>query len=347
MADQDLSSEELAELFAEDLELDWEVSQIPSKPIPENVKEEQYQLSAKELDEVIANYFAEAKDSAEELDEVIADYFAEAKDRMDEEQIIDVQLSRELDIQADLGPEFYFPEGDFYDVELYYAFKNDMRLDGRSPFLEPSARAALSARVAQTMPSGEKARLDAALRQAKVEWYLNFNAEPYTSFWMFDHLIQAAGISYAQFLKDPAILRRKYLQRNVSEPLTGDWKEHANYKGTVDEIRQIEDAIKKTNLEGLIKEPGRCTTFAIQMAKSLEAIPGLEFEFHDTGGHRLARCKSTGILLDSSVKGSPFFLPNSRWKTIKSGRGTQEFRYSSGISETKTTNRQGRLIHVS
>jgi hypothetical protein len=51
---------------------------------------------------------------------------------------------------------------------------------------------------------------------------------------------------------------------------------------------------------------GLCTSFAIKVVDALNQIapPGTyDFVFYDLGWHRLARCKNTGLLIDSSARG--------------------------------------------
>ncbi len=67
-----------------------------------------------------------------------------------------------------------------------------------------------------------------------------------------------------------------------------------------------------------MKRPSRCTSFAIQAAQIIEGFQILrevpvesrfEFEFYDVEGHRLARCKKTGLAIDSTSRKGPVVVP--------------------------------------
>jgi hypothetical protein len=170
-------------------------------------------------------------------------------------------------------------------------------------------------------PATVDSRLNAVWRQVKTQWFLKFNAQPYTSFCMVHHLVTVcAGISYERLLEDPMSLRKGCTEANINKHEALPW---------------------------LIHSPGRCTTFAIQMAESLKAIPELCFGFHDTGGHRLARCSKTGILLDTLLKGGPIVLQEGEMEIRDVGSHRQTLYYESGSTNFKTTDRLGNQISVS
>jgi hypothetical protein len=57
------------------------------------------------------------------------------------------------------------------------------------------------------------------------------------------------------------------------------------------------------------EKPGRCTSFAVKIAHALEEqYPStFQFQYFDLGGHRVARCERTTILIDSvSAEGAKF-----------------------------------------
>lgn len=56
------------------------------------------------------------------------------------------------------------------------------------------------------------------------------------------------------------------------------------------------------------KYTGRCTSFALTCVQNLECLTPTtsdnenywDFKFYDLGGHRIARCENTGVVIDSS-----------------------------------------------
>lgn len=66
---------------------------------------------------------------------------------------------------------------------------------------------------------------------------------------------------------------------------------------------------------------GRYTSFALNVVHRLEAEhPNLyNFKYYDVGRHRVARCQTTGILIDSSSRFGPVLLNESNEWTDISG----------------------------
>jgi len=79
---------------------------------------------------------------------------------------------------------------------------------------------------------------------------------------------------------------------------------------------------------------GRCTSFACKVATQLEeTYPGMyDFQYFDIGGHRVARCKKTAVLIDSNADRGANVLPDhnqwTNWEGI-----TGWWMYHQGISQ--------------
>ncbi|KAK0643968.1 hypothetical protein B0T16DRAFT_494891 [Cercophora newfieldiana] len=62
------------------------------------------------------------------------------------------------------------------------------------------------------------------------------------------------------------------------------------------------------------EKPGRCTSFAVKIAHALEKKhpTAFQFQYFDLGGHRVARCQKTTILIDSvSDEGAKLMPPTT------------------------------------
>ena len=93
--------------------------------------------------------------------------------------------------------------------------------------------------------------------------------------------------------------------------------------------------------------PGRCTSFAIQTVKDF-VTPGYHrgtynFHFYELGFHRVARCKNTGIMIDSSSSQGAFILREGGWDTFT---GIAKWRWNPRRSrfEKTTTSGESRLV---
>lgn len=124
-------------------------------------------------------------------------------------------------------------------------------------------------------------------------------------------------------------------------------------------VSKADEAVIKARLEedaseacdALLRGPGRCTTFAIQVARHLEdgqdggsiqGIPKLDFEYHDVGRHRLARCKNTGLVIDSSLgKGITTLAPGAYVGVDEEDPRKPELRWDNGVSSTRRLDREG------
>jgi hypothetical protein len=119
-------------------------------------------------------------------------------------------------------------------------------------------------------------------------WDDTFNLMPYTTFCMFDYLLNQAHIDYGVYLREPSVLH------------------HYSIRALLDPASDLKD---------LIVLPGRCTSFALQVIELLESWTvdtlqrdkmNYDFKFYDFENHRTAWCSKTKQLVDSSsLLGSP------------------------------------------
>ncbi|OBT97419.2 hypothetical protein VE01_04348 [Pseudogymnoascus verrucosus] len=124
---------------------------------------------------------------------------------------------------------------------------------------------------------------------AEVAWFIAFNRGPYTNFYMIDELLREGRISYEQFLKNPKIMRQSVTEANV---------------------RKVANSMDENYGDSVV---GRCTSFTTEIVTALvmanELSSAGDFEFHDMGRHRLAFSKKSGLVIDSTLKQGPKFLP--------------------------------------
>jgi hypothetical protein len=139
--------------------------------------------------------------------------------------------------------------------------------------------------------------LQHAQRMYKIVWM----GGPYTSSDMMRYLIKISTSNFASgeehalqtFLNDPGFLKR------VSQG-------------------QLERDNERGELAHLYKRrTGLCTSFALNVTRLLNKTrPAMfNFGFYDSGRHRFARCKNTGIVIDSST-GHPFTLKKDEQKEV-------------------------------
>lgn len=89
--------------------------------------------------------------------------------------------------------------------------------------------------------------------------------------------------------------------------------------------------------ETWVSRTGRCTSFCVKVAHELSAqYPGTyDFKIHDLGGHRLAHCTVTGVVIDSSSDFEAIQLVEGEWrlsgsKRRESSEGTFQFQAGNG-----------------
>ncbi|KAK0717807.1 hypothetical protein B0T26DRAFT_740999 [Lasiosphaeria miniovina] len=160
------------------------------------------------------------------------------------------------------------------------------------------------------------------LQQAQSECLKIIDGGPYTGMFMLKHILHTAGISYSQFLVDPKHSIRgatnAYMNMATIEQLAPTWS----------------------------VDSGRCTSFAVKAINNLNAHkdakgnPIFKFEIYDLYRHRVARCRNTGIVLDSSssIPGGAFILPEGNWGVFPETNASWKFKNSESMFE-----RQGKV----
>jgi hypothetical protein len=137
------------------------------------------------------------------------------------------------------------------------------------------------------------------LHLAQQEWKRVFNYGIYTSFTMLDFMIVKSALIYEDFLQNPRFL--------VAE-------DNINGHDLRNGKKEKYPSMCSTTKAQLLQHPdsdflrlwsdgtGRCTSFAIGVAKELEHnFPGIfDFVFFELGAHHLARCWKTSKVIDSS-----------------------------------------------
>lgn len=144
-----------------------------------------------------------------------------------------------------------------------------------------------------------------------------FAGGPYSSLKMVEYLIRKCRVSYSDYVMNPKILERVSAQAIVEDDMYG--------------VLYCTWASKT----------GRCTFFALKVATLLEQqYPNaFDFKFYDLKGYRVARCRKTGILIDSSSLYVAFELKEGEWKSFED-MGAR-WKWKSGKSKFE---RGGRLV---
>ncbi|GAB1312431.1 hypothetical protein MFIFM68171_02641 [Madurella fahalii] len=147
------------------------------------------------------------------------------------------------------------------------------------------------------------------LTVSQEQWTKAFMEGPHTSFGMVKVLMKELRLDFPKLLEKPEELSEAFKDR---KPL----------------IYNIEDRPWVNTWAG---ETGRCTSFAVKVARALErAHPSVfKFMYFDLGRHRVARCARTNILINSdSDTGAKIMLPSAHdtdW-TERDRRGRYKFR---------------------
>ncbi|KAL8880115.1 MAG: hypothetical protein Q9198_002412, partial [Flavoplaca austrocitrina] len=130
---------------------------------------------------------------------------------------------------------------------------------------------------------------------AQEMWKDVFENNAYTNFPQIQYLKDKAEVSWAKLLQDSKLLSKK-VTKDV-----------------------IEQDFSYENVLTWAKYTGRCTTFAVAVVRRLEEdYPGAyDFKYYDLGGHCVARCAKTGILIDSSSKKGAIRLKDGEWSTVE------------------------------
>ncbi len=145
-------------------------------------------------------------------------------------------------------------------------------------------------------PSSGPPTID-ALDVSQKQWRQVFTEGPFTSFGMVNALMQELRVTYEELLGSPQILHTRLTALMDGKSLVS----------SIEDSQWVNTWSKKT---------GRCTSFAVKIAKTLEReYPDtFDFQYFDLGRHRIARCASTGILIHShSDKGAKIMDPTEHW----------------------------------
>ena len=128
------------------------------------------------------------------------------------------------------------------------------------------------------------------LSVAQVEWKNVFHNNAYTNFTQIDYLMGKAGVTFDAILRKPELLSQKVDKSVIASDMS--------YQNML-----------------TWSSSGRCTSFAVAVARRLEAqySTGFNFKYHDLKGHRVARCANTGILIDSSSPYGAIKLEQGQW----------------------------------
>ncbi|KAK3313592.1 hypothetical protein B0H66DRAFT_356907 [Apodospora peruviana] len=148
-------------------------------------------------------------------------------------------------------------------------------------------------------------------------WKEAFNEGPHTSFTMIELMRSLSRISYTDLLQKRKLKLLHGVTNLDRSPYDMAWAYRT----------------------------GRCTSFAIKVARRLENDHPEQFcfRYYDLGAHRIARCDITGIVIDSeSVTGARYLTENEGWdltpengsrgrlKYVASPRGHSKFQEKSG-----------------
>ncbi|KAF4461827.1 hypothetical protein FALBO_11371 [Fusarium albosuccineum] len=155
------------------------------------------------------------------------------------------------------------------------------------------------------------------------------------------HLIKAANRAFARTLIDGPFtsmgMLRFLITKKASMTIFDFIKNPAAIK-KIDRAKFANDSIDG-NLRPLwARSLGRCTSFTMNVTAQLQqGFPGVfSFFLYNQGKHRLARCQSTGICIDSSSINGAFKLPEGVRKRF--GNTECEWQWQDGACWTKTGN---------
>jgi hypothetical protein len=125
-----------------------------------------------------------------------------------------------------------------------------------------------------------------ALANSQREWQAIFAGGPYTMLKMLEYIMAEGGKTAAEFLEKP----KTALVRVTPDIISG----------------RAMDQMGVT----WASRTGRCTSLAVKAVHNL-GRPAYDWCIYDLEGHRVARCRRTGIVIDSSstVEDGAFILP--------------------------------------
>lgn len=148
------------------------------------------------------------------------------------------------------------------------------------------------------------------LSEANRVFKTTFIQGPYSAYNMLDYLRQKAGVSWEDVLRHGI---KRALGSVTRQDILNDKTPafEATWRGVA----------------------GRCTSFAVQVTTILHArYPGVfDFDIYDLGKHRVARCKKTSILIDSSANQGAILLPEGHWVRMEGSDAS--WKWSKGKSK--------------
>jgi len=128
------------------------------------------------------------------------------------------------------------------------------------------------------------------------QWQGVYIHDPHTSFNMIKKLMEFSGINHETLLNhDDSLVERTFPGANPDLLST---------------IMNTE-IMASSSVDTWLEKPGRCTSFAVKIAHALEQTyqGTFNFQYFDLGGHRVARCEKTTILIDSVSSEGAKFMP--------------------------------------
>jgi len=153
---------------------------------------------------------------------------------------------------------------------------------------------------------------------AQMQWRDTYHNGSYTSLVMLDFLINKRAVTYDTYLRKRSVI----LDQNDFTAYEARLAVDRDADPTPEEFRRTKDWLLQfsdADFNFVVDNgTGRCTSFAIQTARRLENqhLNIFDFDFYKLGIHHLARCKKTGIVIDSSSKRGAFVLQPGEEMTV-------------------------------
>ncbi|KAK3899707.1 hypothetical protein C8A05DRAFT_17892 [Staphylotrichum tortipilum] len=161
------------------------------------------------------------------------------------------------------------------------------------------------------------------LERAKNVWQSIFAGGPYTSLRMLQYILETGKMTPEEFLKIPDL----------------------RAKSTGFTAKIIENQDIDTMAIAWQSDTGRCTSFAVKAVYTLSQEKDgdnliYDFCIYDLGGHRIARCRNTGIVIDSSsrLKGGAFELKEGDWAIFDETSSKWKYSQSKSMFERDRVN---------
>ncbi|KAK4150845.1 hypothetical protein C8A00DRAFT_36535 [Chaetomidium leptoderma] len=160
------------------------------------------------------------------------------------------------------------------------------------------------------------------LAEAQREWQAIFAGGPYTGLKMLEYIMTEGHVTHQAFLTDA--------KRSIATVTTA--------------IISKQD-INKMAATWVFKT-GRCTSLAVKAVYDLSRLdlkhkttkqPLFNFCIYDLGRHRIARCRNTGIVIDSSssMPGGAFDLQEGTWQRFEETQASWKFKNSESKFESQ------------